>query len=97
MNYKEAYQSLPENLVEQYKDLNFENHCYLRIALDNTFQKKWNKVLKSPAYKHLNNSQLEQVILLLKSYQTDKALLLEHNKKSLAWRKAEKGDQLRLY
>jgi len=40
MTYESAYQSLPEKLVEQYTDLNFENHCYLRIALDNTFQAK---------------------------------------------------------
>jgi hypothetical protein len=97
VDYTNAYQSLPEQLAEQYKNLNLENHCYLRIALDNSFQTQWNKVLKSPAYKHLNNNQLEEVNSLLKQYQKDKNLLLKHNKKSLSWRKAQTDDQLRLF
>lgn len=96
MTYTEAYQSLPEKLAEQHKDLNFENHCYLRIALDNAFEARWDKTLKKPAYKHLSKNQLETVISLLKQYQKDKVFLLEHNKKSLAWRKDRSDNQLKL-
>lgn len=47
MTYLKAYQSLPEKLAEKYIDLNFENHCYLRIAQDNAFETKWDKTLKN--------------------------------------------------
>ena len=85
--YYKAYQNLPEKLAEQYSDLNFENHCYLRIALDNTFEGKWDTFLKRPAYKNLSDSEKSIVRQLLKSYESNKSLLLEHNKNSLKWRK----------
>ena len=85
--YFQAYQHLPETLVAQYPQLNFDNHCYLRIALDNTFQAKWDTKIKRPAYKNLNEEALKQVIALLETYRTDKHLLLTHNQNSLNWRK----------
>lgn len=97
MNYETAYQSLPEKLAEQFKDLSFENHCYLRIALDNMFQAKWDKRLRKPAYKCLSKDQLAGVVSLLKQYQTDKMLLLEHNQRSIEWRREEEEDQLKLF
>ncbi|MEM6517352.1 MAG: acetyltransferase [Bacteroidota bacterium] len=84
--YHETYQNLPEELPKIYPDLNFDNHCYLRIALDNTFKAKWDTKIKRPAYKNLNKPQLEQVLLLLNRYKTDSGLLLRHNKNSLRWR-----------
>ena len=84
--YIETYQNLPEKLTEIYPDLNFENHCYLRIALDNAVRAKWDTVLKRPAYKNLNQLQLQEVLSLLHKYQTDKSLLLHHNTLSLKWR-----------
>lgn len=86
-SYYNIYKNLPEKLVEIYPDLNFENHCYLRIALDTIFKTKWDIKMNRPAYKNLNKSQLEELLTLLNQYKTDKELLLKHNKQSLLWRK----------
>ena len=85
--YYQTYQYLPEELAKQYGTLRFDNHCYLRIALDNTFQAKWDTVLKRPAYKNLNEAELQNVLKLLKMYKKDQELLLTHNQNSLQWRK----------
>jgi hypothetical protein len=94
--YYNVYQGLPEQLVINYPELRFDHHCYLRIALDNTFSTKWDEVLPRPAYKNLNNQQAKQVINLLIRYQNQKELLLEHHQNSMAWRKKAKehGDGL---
>jgi len=84
--YYHTYQNLPEKLTKKYADLNFQNHCYLRIALDNTFQAKWDTKIKKPAYKNLNKEELSKVIILLKAYFDDKELLLKHNLNSLRFR-----------
>ena len=90
MNYSKAYfdtyKNLPEKLALKYNDLALDNHCYLRIALDNLFKAKWDKIIGKPAYKNLNPFQKSQVISLLESYAKDKRLLLEHNRKSLLYR-----------
>lgn len=85
-SYQKAYLGLPESLAEQYSDLNFDNHCYLRIALDNTIGAKWNTKIPRPAYKNLNKEQLVRVLQLLRQYRTDKAVLIKHNKISLDYR-----------
>lgn len=86
-SYLECYEGLPEKLAQQYSKLSFENHCYLRIALDNVFNTKWDTVISRPAYKHLSEQQRKNVVKLLKSYQEDKSLLLRHNALSLQYRK----------
>lgn len=86
VSYQKTYHGLPERLAEQYNDLNFDNHCYLRIALDNTIGAKWDTKVRRPAYKHLSKEQLYSVLDLLQQYQTDKALLLRHNRTSLDYR-----------
>ena len=80
------------NLLDKQYDLelNFRNHCYLRIAYDNTVQNKWDLVLKKPFNKYANQDQLENVINLLDTYISDKNKLLEHNKNSLEFRKNAK-------
>jgi len=88
--YHDTYQNLPEKLPKIYPELNFDNHCYLRIALDNTFSAKWDIKINRPAYKNLNDNQLEEVLKLLQQYQTKKDLLLEHNQNSLIWRRKSK-------
>jgi len=85
--YYDTYQNLPEELVNIYPNLNFENHCYLRIALDNTFQTKWDTVIDRPAYKNLSPSKMDKVLKLLKHYKTDYKQLVEHNRNSINWRK----------
>lgn len=84
--YYHSYQNLPEKLTEKYSDLNFQNHCYLRIALDNAFQTKWDTIINRPAYKNLSKEELSKVIILLKAYLEDKELLLNNNVNSLTFR-----------
>lgn len=91
MAYQKAYLGLPELLAEQYADLNFDNHCYLRIALDNTIGAKWDTKIPRPAYKHLSIKQLDKVLNLLRQYQMDKTVLLIHNQISLDYRKIWKN------
>ena len=64
------------------------NHCFARIVLDNLFEDCWYNHLsrKQPAYKQLNETQLEKAIALAES-------MLEHpervsglNDNSLSWR-----------
>ncbi|MEL7270743.1 MAG: acetyltransferase [Bacteroidota bacterium] len=94
--YQDAYLGLPEQLTGNYPELNFKNHCYLRIALDQVFQAKWDTKIPKPAHKHLNGEQLEAVRNLLTRYLTNKALLLQHNMLSLHYRKEAKGRQQEL-
>ncbi|WGK64045.1 acetyltransferase [Croceiramulus getboli] len=88
--YYSTYQNLPEKLVDTYSDLNFENHCYLRIGLDNIYQAKWDTVIQRPAYKYIQEAEREALLQLLKRYLEDKALLMAHNKDSLQWRQQTK-------
>lgn len=80
------YFELGNELPEVYPDLNFDNHCYWRIALDNAVGDKWKNQIPSPAYKNLSDEQLEEVVLLLEKYKDDEAALIEDNQKSLKWR-----------
>lgn len=84
--YYETYRGLPERLAEHYPNKRFDNHCYLRIGLDNTFGAKWDTRLKRPAYKNLEPKDLKTLLELLHRYEHDEDLLMEHNDKSLSWR-----------
>lgn len=83
---KKLYFDLGNQLPTIHKHLNFDNHCYWRIALDNTLSAKWKDVVPAPAYRNISEEQLNHVIHLLKSYKEDEQLLLEHNRVSLAYR-----------
>ena len=78
---------LAKDLEKQYPDLNFRNHCYLRIAYDNVVGAKWNTVISEPFTKKAIIEQVNKANELLILYKTDKHLLLEHNKISLTYRK----------
>jgi hypothetical protein len=67
-------------------ELNFRNHCYLRIAYDCVVDNKWDIEIKKPFVKYASNGQLRLALELLLTYQIDKKTLLEHNKKSLEFR-----------
>lgn len=90
------YQGLPEQLAIHYKELPFDDHCYLRMALDNTFSAQWDTKIPKPAYKNLNQPQKKQVLQFLNQYKKDQALMLHHHRKSLEYRKAWKETQLKL-
>ena len=79
---------LSNQLDEQFaKELNFRNHCYLRIAYDNIVKNKWDIVVSKPFTKYATQEQLKNTVLLLNKYVTNKQLLLSHNDLSLGFRK----------
>lgn len=77
---------LANSLEKQYNDLNFRNHCYLRIAYDNTVHAKWDTVIDKPFVARASSSQIEKANELLILYSKNKELLMQHNKKSLTYR-----------
>ena len=83
----QKYFQLGKTLEERYPALDFRNHCYWRIALDNVLQGKWDTMIARPAYRNLNQDQLRKVISLLEIYLEDKQLLFRHNQQSLMYRR----------
>lgn len=82
---------LSNQLDSQYNnELNFRNHCYLRIAYDNVVQDKWDNIIKKPFVKFANNNQFQDVIILLNEYSLNKNQLVMDNLKSLEFRKKHK-------
>ena len=67
-------------------ELNFRNHCYLRIAYDNAVNNKWDNVIAKPFIKNANEDQLNVALMLLNNYVTDKVILNSHNLLSLKFR-----------
>ncbi|NKI31054.1 hypothetical protein [Croceivirga thetidis] len=94
--YIETYAGLPELLEEKYPELNFKNHCYLRMALDHMFNTKWDLRIARPAHKHLNIQQKEEVVCILRSYYKNKGLILDQNEHSIIVRKICRKKQLKL-
>ena len=79
---------LSNELDLQYSaELNFRNHCYLRIAYDNIVGNKWDVVIKRPFTKYATNNQLQNAAAALLLYKSDKKKLLTDNEKSLGFRK----------
>lgn len=79
---------LSDELDLQYcTELNFRNHCYLRIAYDNIVQNKWDIVIKRPFVKYATENQLQNAAAILQLYKSDKKRLLTDNEKSLGFRK----------
>ncbi len=77
---------LANELELQYSDLNFRNHCYLRIAYDNVLGAKWDTIIDRPFVSKASEDQVDQANRLLTLYKTNKELLIKHNKISLTFR-----------
>lgn len=84
---EEQYFKKAKKLERRYPHLQFRDHSYWRIALDNTLKGKWDDIVEWPAYKNLTLDLLEIVVSWLDAYWDDENLLLLHNEKSLAYRK----------
>ncbi|MEB3345965.1 hypothetical protein U6A24_10865 [Aquimarina gracilis] len=54
-------------LLDQYPQLSFDNHCYLRIGLDNLVKAKWDTLISRSPYKHSSEGQRDELIKLLMS------------------------------
>lgn len=73
------------------------DHCFARIILDNAIgkDKPWNQVLKSPAYKNMTQTQLEDAIALGEKLTTGEEDLVALDEKSLALRGKRSKEQSR--
>ena len=80
-------QQLPEKAKEGAMPVRF-NHCFARIVLDNLFEGCWYDYLsrKQPAYKQLDESQLEKGIAIAQTMLTDPKTAVQLNQNSLRWR-----------
>lgn len=68
------------------KHTSFRNHCYLRIAYDNTCNRKWDEVVQKPFVKNATELQLNASLKYLVKYKDDFTALLSDNQKSLKLR-----------
>lgn len=66
---------------------NFRNHCYLRIAYDNTCGGKWDLLVNKPFVDNATPVQLTTAVEYLNRYKNDFEVLVSDNKKSLNFRK----------
>jgi hypothetical protein len=64
----------------------FRNHCYLRIAYDNTCNNKWDIVVHKPYIKNATEIQLNTTLQYLNKYKYDFNEVLSDNHKSLKFR-----------
>ena len=87
MTLKERYFALPKALEARYPALDFQDHCYWRIALDHVFQQRWDQVLNKPAHRHLSEKQMQKVVQFLEIYIDNLQLLMSHHAQSLRLRK----------
>lgn len=64
------------------------DHCFARIILDNAVgkDKPWNQVLKSPAYKHMSQEQLNSAIALGEKLSNGQEDLVALDERSLSLR-----------
>ena len=94
-DYYKTYQGWPERLVTHYPELDFEHHCYLRIALDNTLGGKWDTKVRKPAYQNLSKAELKTVLGYFRVYFEDRDQLIRHHQRSLNYRNQWKRKQLK--
>ena len=85
---------LANELESKYPELKFRNHCYLRIAYDNTVNAKWDIIVKKPFTLQATKLQLFKANKLLKLYLIDIDLLLKHNKISLKYRNKQYSNNI---
>ncbi|MEM8501542.1 MAG: hypothetical protein AAF716_00130 [Cyanobacteria bacterium P01_D01_bin.1] len=78
---------LPNRAKEGLMPVRF-NHCFARIILDNLFEGCWYDHLsrKQPAYKQLDESQLEKGIAIAQTMLSDPKAATQFNQNSLRWR-----------
>ncbi|KAF3763314.1 hypothetical protein M406DRAFT_323092 [Cryphonectria parasitica EP155] len=73
------------------------DHCFARIILDNAVgrDRPWHQVLKSPAYKHMSQQQLQDAIGLGEQLVSGQADLVALDEKSLELRGKRSKQQQR--
>lgn len=84
---KNQIKSLSNYLDKLYNSrTSFRNHCYLRIAYDNTCNNKWDLLVNKPFVDNATTDQLTTALDHLNRYKDDFTCLLTDNKKSLKFR-----------
>lgn len=64
-----------------------EDHCFQRIVLDHLFSDAWYGHVQRPAYRHLDDGQLERAVDIAERIAAEGDPLLRRlNEQSLRWR-----------
>jgi hypothetical protein len=69
-----------------------EDHCFVRIVLDNICQDVWYKHISAPAYQYLKETQLVEAIALCEAIIEGSVSIDELNQRSLKWRRNVQGN-----
>ena len=64
------------------------DHCFMRVCLDNAIGRPWHEVVRRPAIRHLDLSQLRAAVAAAEGIVADPGTLPALNDASLAWRRA---------
>jgi len=69
-----------------------EDHCFQRILLDAVCGGVWYRFVPGrPAYRHLDETRLEEAVALAERVESGAADLPALNQRSLAWRREARG------
>lgn len=83
---EQAYFKLANLLAKEHPDLNYQNHCYWRMANDAVCYDKWDRIVKAPFYKNASDNlladSLDRLRCMLYNYDYVNSL----NKLSLTYR-----------
>ncbi|MEL7319350.1 MAG: GCN5-related N-acetyltransferase [Pseudomonadota bacterium] len=66
-----------------------EDHCFMRILLDNACGGVWRDFVKAPAYRHAPLEVLERAVALGEAVERGEADVWALNARSLEWRKKD--------
>lgn len=66
------------------------DHCFMRVCLDNALGRPWQEIVRRPALRHLDTSQLRAAVAVAEQAMAEPSILPTLNKASLAWRRAAK-------
>jgi hypothetical protein len=79
-------QILPE-MANQLKWPVSQNHCFMRICLDESFGKPWHACVRQPAIRHMTDEQLQRAIDVAELIIKQPELIFAMNDRSIAIRK----------
>ena len=63
-----------------------EDHCFMRILLDNACGGRWRDFVRAPAYRHASLEVLKRAVVLGEAIAAGDADIWELNARSLRWR-----------
>ena len=60
-----------------------EDHCFMRVCLDNAFGRPWREAVAAPAHRSMSGDQLAAAVALAETVATDSSRLFALNDASL--------------